>query len=291
MKAGGFVKPGCQIKFGSLDVPYPFGIILEWKKGPNCSMDNWFGITCNSSTNLPKAFFHHSNIEIFDISDTKLRIGNYMAERCYNQSGYIYRATDPFINLGGTSTFSDANVLTVVGCNDYGNIYQAKDDLLPKGYNTTCHNAEEVLKHKCSGTGCCQVSVNVHKYFDISLNSYDNHTSNMSYSPCGYAFYGEKNAFKFGGFSDLNDTAFVNKTIATIPIVLDWVIAENITCAQASQDSKSYACRYNNSQCIDIKPGRIFGGYRCSCKQGNEGNPYLSPGSKDKLVVVLAIAD
>ncbi|KAK1398201.1 EGF-like domain-containing protein [Heracleum sosnowskyi] len=100
-------------------------------------------------------------------------------------------------------------------------------------------------------------------------------------SPCGYAFYGEKIAFKFGDLSDLNDTAFVNKTIATIPIVLDWMIAENITCAQASQDSKSYACRYNNSQCIDIKPGRIFGGYRCSCKQGYQGNPYLSPGCKD----------
>ncbi|KAK1398202.1 putative wall-associated receptor kinase-like 16 [Heracleum sosnowskyi] len=283
MNVGVFAKPGCQTHCGDLKVPFPFGIISKGNEDRNCSFNSGFGITCNTSTNPPKAFIKDGNIQIFNISDSKLRVDNVLAERCYNRSGFKYKGIYASFNLSGTPyTFSDANVFTVVGCDDRGSIYQAKDDYLPKGCSTTCHNAEEVREGECLGTGCCQVSVNVVKYFDVYLSTYNNHTNNTSsFNPCGYAFLGERDKFSFRGLPDLKDEAFSNKTEAAVPIVLDWVIAENKTCAQADQDSQSFTCRYNNSQCIDIRPGRAFGGYRCSCKQGYEGNPYLSPGCQD----------
>ncbi|KAK1398195.1 putative wall-associated receptor kinase-like 16 [Heracleum sosnowskyi] len=284
MDVGDFAKPGCQSQCGNLKVPYPFGIISEGHKGLACFIHSGFDITCNTSTNPPKAFIKDGNMEIFDISDKELHVANFLAEKCYYRSGSTYRWIYASVDLNGTTyTFSDANVFIVVGCDEFAHIYQAKNDLLPKGCSTTCHNGEEVPEHECSGTGCCQVSVNVLKYFDAYLFSYNNHTANnvSSFDPCGYAFLGEKNSFSFNGLSDLSDGAFRNRTRNSVPIVLDWVIEENRTCAQAAQDSDSFACRYANSSCIDIKQGRTSGGHRCSCKQGYEGNPYLSPGCKD----------
>ncbi|KAK1398216.1 putative wall-associated receptor kinase-like protein 16 [Heracleum sosnowskyi] len=283
MNVGVFAKPGCQTHCGDLKVPFPFGIISKGNEDRNCSFNSGFDITCDTSTYPPKAFIKHWKIQIFNISDSTLRGSNILAERCYNQSGIKYKGIYASFNLSGTPyTFSDANVFTVVGCDDRGSIYQAEDDYLPKGCSTTCHNAEEVREGECLGTGCCQVSVNVVKYFDAFLYSYNNHTNNTSsFNPCGYAFLGERDKFSFRGLPDLKDAAFSNKTESAVPIVLDWVIAENKTCAQADQDSQSFTCRYNNSHCIDIRPGRAFGGYRCSCKQGYEGNPYLSPGCQD----------
>lgn len=284
MNVEDFAKPGCQTHCGDLKVPFPFGIISNGTEDRNCSLNGGFGITCNTSTNPPKAFIKHGNIQIFNISDEELRVKNVMAEKCYNQSGFNYRDFYAYSNLSGTSyTFSDANVFTVVGCDDRGSIYQAEDDYLPKGCSTTCHNAKEVREGECLGTGCCQVSVNVFKYFDAYLYSYNNHTNNTaSFDSCGYAFFGEKNKFNFHGLSDLKDAAFKNRTKATVPIVLDWVIDENKTCAQAAQDSNSFACRYNHSHCSDA--GKDSGGYRCSCDEGYEGNPYLSPGCRGKYI-------
>ncbi|KAL1816972.1 hypothetical protein ACET3Z_019546 [Daucus carota] len=285
MNVGDFAKPGCQSHCGNLKVPYPFGIIKsEGLEGSNCSIHSGFDVTCNTSTNPPKAFVQDSYMEIFDISDQELRISNFVAQKCYDQSGSVDESSYAQVDLSETTyTFSDANVFIVVGCDDYANIYQAEYDYLPKGCSTTCHNAEEVQQGECLGTGCCQVSVNVLKYFDAYLKTYNNHTANniSSFDSCGYAFLGEKNRFSFRGLSDLRDGGFKKRTKATLPIVLDWVIEENKTCAQAAQDSNSFACRYANSSCVDVLQGRISGGYRCSCKQGYEGNPYLSPGCKD----------
>uniref|UniRef100_A0A161XUI6 EGF-like domain-containing protein n=1 Tax=Daucus carota subsp. sativus TaxID=79200 RepID=A0A161XUI6_DAUCS len=277
MKAGKFTKPGCPTQCGNLTIPYPFGIN---SKGSGCSRDYLFEITCNHSTNPPKAFVQDGNIQIFDISDSELRVSNFVAKYCYDQ-GSLDSWNSASFDLSDTPyTFSDANVFTVVGCDDRGSIYQARDDYLPKGCITTCHNAEEVREGECLGTGCCQVSIKVLKYYDIYLDSYNNHTnSTSSFDSCGYAFLAEKNKFNFGGLSDLNDTSFKNKTKATVPVVLDWVIGDNKTCAQARQDSSSYACRYNNSHCSEA--GTRFGGYRCSCNKGYEGNPYLRPGCQD----------
>ncbi|KAK1398191.1 wall-associated receptor kinase 2-like [Heracleum sosnowskyi] len=280
MNVGVFAKPGCQSHCGNLKVPYPFGIISEGNKDQNCSLNSWFGITCDTTTNPPKALITYWNFEIFDISDTELRISNDVAEKCYNQSGSVDRTYSPSMDLDSTPyTYSLANVLTIVGCDDYANIYE--DTLVPKSCTSTCLSAEEVGKEGCFGTGCCQLSINAIQFSKIVLGSYSNHTVNniSSFNPCGYAFLGEKNSFNISLLSDLSDAVFKNKIMDTVPRVLDWAIYQEGKYCDEAQNYSSYACIHANSTCIG--GGKRSWRYRCICKQGYEGNPYLSPGCND----------
>ncbi|KAI3864359.1 hypothetical protein MKX03_024200 [Papaver bracteatum] len=68
---------------------------------------------------------------------------------------------------------------------------------------------------------------------------------------------------------------YENKVI--VPVVLDWAIGHK-TCEAAQVNPTTYACQ-NNSDCTDKINGNL--GYRCTCRDGYEGNPYLSPGCKD----------
>ncbi|WOG96043.1 hypothetical protein DCAR_0415373 [Daucus carota subsp. sativus] len=268
------IEPKCQSKCGDLTVPYPFGIV---SKGLKCSIDPSFDITCNNSFNPPKAFIQTGNIQVYDISDTELRVSTFMSSRCYNQPGFL-NYTEARVNVEPPYIYSDANVFTVVGCDDFGSLFRDVNSVSRKGCMTTCDDAEDVDKDECSGNGCCQTSVNLDKYFRIGLSSDFNHTYNVSsFNPCGYAFLGEKDKFKFQGTSDLNDPDFRNRTKANVPIVLDWGIGKN-NCIEAQKDQASYACKHENSDCIN---GSRSGGYRCICRDGYEGNPYLSPGCQD----------
>ncbi|KAL8093069.1 wall-associated receptor kinase 2-like [Apium graveolens] len=274
LNAENITKPGCPKKCGNLTVPYPFGIVSQ---GLTCSKDSSYDIICNYSTSPPKAILQIGEVEVHDISNSELRISNLLAYACYT-SGVAAEEQSLFNRLGGTPyMYSKANVLTVVGCDDYANLYNAPEGYLPKGCTTTCQNTGEITENECSGNGCCQVSINIHKYFELSLLSYFNHTNVSSFSSCGYAFFGEKNRFNFQGISDLTDPAFRNKTEASVPLVLEWVIGDKI-CTQVNQDSNSYACKDPYSYCIN---GTQSVGYRCSCKDGYKGNPYLSAGCQD----------
>lgn len=218
-------------------VPFPFGINLN---SLNCSINPSFAITCNNATNPPKAFLMDSNLQVYDISNTELRISNYLAYRCYHQFGNLTDAKNISTSLGDTSyTYSVANVFTVVGCDDYANIYNAPKGSLPKGCSTTCQNINEVTENKtCSGNGCCQVPINVMQYFRVYLQTYNKHVNVSSFNRCGYAFMGEKGRFNFPGKSDLSDPTFWNRTMGSVPRVLDWVIGDK-NCTEAAKNSNS----------------------------------------------------
>ncbi|XP_063947690.1 putative wall-associated receptor kinase-like 16 [Daucus carota subsp. sativus] len=222
------------------------------------------------------------NVQVVDISNTQLRITNSVAYSCYSPLGEVTSTKNSSIELGATSyMYSDDNVFTVIGCDDFGNVLNNDYSSLPKGCSTTCENIDEVREDgPCSGSGCCQVNINLLKKFKIVLKSFNNHKSVSLFSDCGYAFLGEKN-FKFKGKSDLNDSGFWNRTMETVPIVLDWVIG-NRNCTEAAQYKNSSVC-YQNSKCVDGFGTRYRGyrGYRCNCNKGYQGNPYLSPGCQD----------
>ncbi|KAL1816971.1 hypothetical protein ACET3Z_019545 [Daucus carota] len=279
MNVEDIAKPGCQSQCGDLKVPYPFGIQPEGNEGPRCFRDFGFDIICNTSTDPPKALIRSwKNIEIFDISDNELRVSNNVAEKCYNQSGLVYRESRGSTEVDGTPySYSSANLFTVVGCDDDADF--VADAGLRKGCGTTCRNAEEVDKDGCFGTGCCQVSFNIYNFFNILLKSYDNHLNVSAFNPCSYAFLGERNKFNYSLLSDLKDPNLKSKIEDTVPLVLDWVIDRPKNCSVAAQDPDTFACKHAYSYCVDTDVRS--GGYRCSCEPGYEGNPYLSPGCKD----------
>jgi hypothetical protein len=70
-----------------------------------------------------------------------------------------------------------------------------------------------------------------------------------------------------------------------------WWAVFNMTCptATATQNRATYACRSNSSSCIDVTSSRgnmtIQLGYRCKCKEGFEGNPYIPGGCTGKITL------
>ncbi|CAI9782369.1 unnamed protein product [Fraxinus pennsylvanica] len=271
-KGATITKPGCPRQCGNLTVPYPFGI----GKGSGCGIGEWFEFNCSYAFNPPRAFL--GTIEIYEISDNQMRISNVMARRCYDRSGAVVSANTASSDITTTPfSYSKLNRFTVVGCDDFALITGGGDRNFTSGCFSLCSNAEDVLDGYCTGIGCCQTSVPTGlKFYLTVLSSLNNHTRVSSFDPCSYAFVGEQERFIFRGAKDLSDPNFMERTRATVPIVLDWVIG-NLTCAQAKV-STDYACKAN-SYCVDSDTG--LGGYRCSCNAGYEGNPYLDPGCKD----------
>ncbi|PWA45866.1 EGF-like calcium-binding domain-containing protein [Artemisia annua] len=297
--------PGCQSKCGNLTVRYPFGIVSA---DSSCSMGPWFDITCNTSFNPPKAFlpldlFSYVGlkkflpIEVLDISDEHVRIKNTIATMCYNQTGGQIQDNSSGLVVANSyfTLSSELNKLITIGCDDFAMISPValiENKNISSGCVSVCSNVEDVPVGSCSGLnfsekiiwmvpragmGCCSTSVpaGLTTYL-LNLNSIYSHTKIWAFDKCGHTFLGEQNAFTFRGASDFTDPNFVNRITETVPVVLNWVIGSR-TCNEY-KNTTDYHCQ-NNSDCVDFKGGN--GGYRCSCKKGYEGNPYLSPGCQD----------
>ncbi|XP_057804955.1 wall-associated receptor kinase 2-like [Salvia miltiorrhiza] len=264
-------KPGCADSCGGVSIPFPFGTSKE------CSHSEVFFLTCNSTHfNPPKLFLPGSAIEITDISlDGQLRILNFVAHDCYNLSGARISYSDPTVFLSTSLTINNtANKFTIVGCDTYGFVYGRRLDRdYQTGCTAMCYGEDDVEKGSCSGLGCCQTSIpkQVWKAV-IELKSYGNYSKVFDFNNCGYAFLAEEGAFSF---SPENITNLRN--VEKLPMVVDWAIG-NGSCEAAKMNSSSYACTSLDSDCY--KPNNGYG-YRCSCRSGYQGNPYLDAGCQD----------
>ncbi|KAL8031687.1 hypothetical protein ABFX02_13G042300 [Erythranthe guttata] len=264
-------KPGCESKCGNLIVSYPFGIGI----GKRCSIHPSFDINCNTSFNPPKPFIiaEDNNLEVIGVTDSHVRVKNFVAANCYNQQGNLTSETRISILLPPYFSFSDTNKFTTVGCDDLSVIS------VPNFYSlcsSSCSKIKNVIDGSCNGKGCCQTPIPKGlKSFDAGLASHYNHRKVWSFDPCGYGFLAEQNTYTFRS-SDINDETFTNRIIENVPILLDWVIG-NITCGQA-RNTSDYACQ-KNTNCTDSITS--LGGYRCNCVNGYEGNAYLDSGCTD----------
>uniref|UniRef100_M1BFK6 ATP binding protein n=1 Tax=Solanum tuberosum TaxID=4113 RepID=M1BFK6_SOLTU len=136
-----------------------------------------------------------------------------------------------------------------------------------------CNSIDDVVHDTCSGVGCCKTSIPKGAWnVTITLSSYYNYndTDMKDDLSCIYAFVVDQANFSFSK-TYLSSLQKEEK----FPLVLDWAIGEE-TCEIAKRNSTTYGCKSKNSDCQDNSNG-----YRCSCMQGYDGNPYLIDGCQD----------
>ncbi|CAI9767264.1 unnamed protein product [Fraxinus pennsylvanica] len=169
-------KPGCESTCGNLQVPYPFGVGI----GSNCSMSSDFDIYCNTTYNPPKAYLTRaaSPFEVVNISETKIYVKNWRQQQivaCYarkNLGEYVSLEIDYFAN--SPYTLSDANQLTVFGCDDLAIGQHLSNDSNvggTYGAGTSCapYCESPVVSGgmgSCPGDGCCQTSLSKETTFE-----------------------------------------------------------------------------------------------------------------------------
>ncbi|XP_059631727.1 wall-associated receptor kinase 2-like [Cornus florida] len=260
-------KPGCQDSCGNLSIPYPFGT------KPGCYYNRAFLITCNDTTNPPKPFLTKSRIAVTNISlHGQLQILQSTAYNCYEQSGRQASYNLHWLRLSKFRISSTRNKFTAIGCDTYATIrgYLGENEYA-SGCMSICDSIDYVTNGSCSGIGCCQTSIPKGvRYYEVTLESYNNHTRVWNFSRCSFAFVVEEDKFNFSSnyLSDL-------KNVEKLPVVVDWSIG-NETC-EVARNSSGYACK-DNSNCYEVD---YDAGYRCNCSEGYRGNPYLPNGCQD----------
>ncbi|GMI93259.1 wall associated kinase 3 [Hibiscus trionum] len=275
---------------GNVTIEYPFGI------GEGCFLHG-FEITCNNSDSPPKPFLHlgadqHEVVHI-SVADNQVRIRSpVISTKGFDSNGSPVTSVAT-INLTGTPfVFNNtANKFTVTGCNSLA-IIALGDGNISTATATGClsvcnHNLEADTDGSCSGSGCCQTSISegvktieilmVNLINESMIRSlYNGSDVSATRKNCGYGFVADQESYEFEA-SDLDHCS--SSKIENSYLVLDWIIGDE-TC-EAARKSNSYACIGSKSECVGNASSSIGPSYRCRCKQGHEGNPYLPSGCHD----------
>lgn len=254
----------CRRECGSVTVPHPFGI-----KDPNCFKNQQFELTCNDS-GTPSVLYY-SNVPILNISvqEATATVNSFTAYDCYFQSGYTSQSMSMFDFTDSPFTFSATrNKFTATGCDTSAMMVGSKGEPYGSGCMSLCNSPVDMTAEgSCSGIGCCQTQLPTGvQLLNISLSSFTNHSGTLDLYPCSFAFLADQSWFNFSTF---NLSVYLEE-FKNSQVVLDWVV-ENKKCesAQSSRNPSSYACG-PNSDCLDSDNW-----YRCKCKEGYKGNPYL----------------
>ncbi|KAL1568195.1 non-specific serine/threonine protein kinase [Salvia divinorum] len=274
-------KPGCLDRCGGLLIPYPFGV------GPKCSLNTYFDVNCDSSTDPPQAYLSLMNKEVIEFNQSYIRLRNpYMISACYDDLSTDNQHSMA-VNLSGTPYMLwYGNVLTVIGCDDM--VLRSNGSSVLGGCSAFCADKNDTGFGDCNFNGCCHqelrrgVSFLEAKLIDLSRKS-----QRKKLFPCSYAFIQEdtnlnETVFSYPLYYLNSSTALVNDDWASAtrpPVVrLDWFIIGAENCSRA-KNSNTYACLDQRSVCVDHSYFYYdVSGYTCSCAQGYEGNPYLPGG-------------
>ncbi|XP_047319816.1 wall-associated receptor kinase 2-like [Impatiens glandulifera] len=275
--AGGKNQSGCINKCGNIDFPYPFGT-GESTAGNYCFLDYPFRVTCNHTTGrLFMADETDGALEITKINITtgQMSILSYTSSQCYTANGSLDSRKFIETTTGVFYLSPTMNKFVAIGCDTTAIVSGIQGLNYTTGCLSICSDVNSVPVDSCSGIGCCEMNIPEGvASFNVSIRSFYNHVPIWDFNPCSYAFVVEEGGYNFKS-SDLKEFNSVK-----LPVTLDWAIrinySGNVTCDDAKADEKSYACK-DNTNCANF----VEGGYRCSCLDGFEGNPYLPNGCQN----------
>ncbi|KAF5450680.1 hypothetical protein F2P56_031010 [Juglans regia] len=261
-------SPHCQDRCGDVPVPYPFGTTK------NCSLDDDFLMRCDSSGH-PPVLIAGKNLNVTNISmNGELDILMYIAKQCYMKNGTALKPNRPRINYPAFTISNTKNKFFTIGCDSYAYLNAFRNnESFSIGCMSICKSLTNVENGSCTGIGCCQVDIPKGlKNFTLEARSYYNHTYVSEFNPCSFAFVAkEDDMFNFS--SSYLKSLQGNESY---PMVFEWAIG-NETC-ETAPNKPEYVCG-GNTLC-DVPPEGVDG-YRCKCKEGYKGNPYLSDGCQD----------
>ncbi|XP_028781540.1 wall-associated receptor kinase 2-like [Neltuma alba] len=259
--------PGCPEKCGEVEIPYPFGVGAQSGTGNDCFSEKPFHVDCKNST------LFHGNVEISNISlQGHMDVSMPVSKVCFNDTGGVVANIRVTLSTPVFTISSTENKFVSVGCDTYGYLNSFQDShTYSTGCLTRCNGVPNQQNDgTCSGIGCCQVDVPLGmRNISIEAFSFNLQRKASDFNNCTYAFVAKDGWFNFST-ADLRSLPFEKA-----PLVVDWAISDG-TC-ESEKTSPDYACK-SNTDCEDS--GHGFG-YRCRCKPGFEGNPYLPTGCQD----------
>ncbi|KAG5248088.1 wall-associated receptor kinase [Salix suchowensis] len=183
-------------------------------------------------------------------------------EKCGNVSPFMFSNT--------------RNIFTATGCDTLAEVTNYESTYGAACLSLCTEYVEMSDANPCSGSGCCQTSIPKGlKSLDYSLSTSSNYTNVSDFNHCGFAFLADTRSLKISDWQ-LSRTPKYGKDAYATDVVIEWVV-ENKTCEQAKANTSAYACGAN-ADCTYPKSGQ---GYRCSCNEGFQGNPYLQEGCQD----------
>ncbi|KAB5561592.1 hypothetical protein DKX38_006549 [Salix brachista] len=269
------VKPGCQEKCGNVSVPYPFGI-LE----PSCAMNDYFFLNCSSNDELL-----FGTMRMRDISELEgtVTVGIPAAFSCYDKKGIQTDSFSQSMILVGPFMFSNTrNIFTAIGCDTSAQVTNFEFTYGAVRCLSICTEYVEMSDAYPCGfplrSGCCQTSIPKGlNSLSYSLSTYYGYANVSDFNHCGFAFLADKSSLKISDWPLSRTPKYGKDETDATDVVIEWVV-ENKTCEQAKANTSAYACG-TNAYCTYPESGQ---GYRCSCNEGFEGNPYLKEGCQDK---------
>ncbi|XP_065618013.1 wall-associated receptor kinase 2 [Quercus suber] len=201
-----------------------------------------FFINCSKSYGQPQPMTGNLNVTRISI-EGEMDIMMYNSINCYNQRGTpLLNNTDPWLRVPDLTVSVTKNKFVAVGCDTYAFLNGTlKDATFTTGCLAICNNTRNIVNGSCSGIGCCHIDI-PEGLTDIDFAAYS-----------------------FNNHSDILSNGS------------DWAIG-NETC-EVARNKGNYICGAN-STCSDLKNGSASG-YRCKCKKGYDGNPYLKDGCQD----------